>query len=107
MASRFILLNPGPTNVSERALGTDLGGKYVMIVGEENVVEQRYIELGPREDDGYVVTIVTDTRDARSACQVFRATDIEAGPIAVLPLPHRVPAGFHAKWIPGERLFTD
>ena len=46
---------PDSILVSERALGTDLGGKYVMVVGDENVVEQRYIELGPREDDGYVV----------------------------------------------------
>jgi len=59
------------------------------------------------EDDGYVVTIVTDARDESSSCQVFRATDIERGPIARLPLPHRVPTGFHAKWIPGERIFTD
>jgi len=41
--------------VSERAIGTDLGGKYVLLVGAENVVEQRYVDLGPREDDGYVV----------------------------------------------------
>jgi multidrug efflux pump subunit AcrA (membrane-fusion protein) len=26
-----------------------------MVVGNENVVEQRYIELGPREEDGFVV----------------------------------------------------
>ena len=50
-------LLPDSILVSERAIGTDLGGKYVMVVGEENVVEQRYIELGPREDDGYVVAI--------------------------------------------------
>jgi RND family efflux transporter MFP subunit len=46
---------PHSTLVSERSIGTDLGGKYVMVVGDENVVEQRYIELGPREDDGFVV----------------------------------------------------
>jgi RND family efflux transporter MFP subunit len=46
---------PDSLLVSERAIGTDLGGKYVMVVGDENVVEQRYVELGPREDDGYVV----------------------------------------------------
>jgi RND family efflux transporter MFP subunit len=48
-------LMPDSILVAERAIGTDLGGKYVMVVGDENVVEQRYIELGPREDDGYVV----------------------------------------------------
>jgi carotenoid cleavage dioxygenase len=59
------------------------------------------------EDDGYVVTLVTDTRDERSVCEVFRATDIERGPIATLPLPRRVPPGFHAKWIPGEQIFAE
>jgi RND family efflux transporter MFP subunit len=48
-------LMPDSILVSERAIGTDLGGKYVLLVGAENVVEQRYIELGPREDDGFVV----------------------------------------------------
>jgi RND family efflux transporter MFP subunit len=46
---------PDSILVSERAIGTDLGGKYVMVVGEDDVVEQRYVELGPREDDGHVV----------------------------------------------------
>jgi len=40
--------------IDERALGTDLGGRYVYVVGEDNVVEQRYIELGTTEDDGMV-----------------------------------------------------
>jgi len=48
-------LMPNSILVSERSIGTDLGGKYVMVVGNENVVEQRYIELGPREEDGFVV----------------------------------------------------
>ena len=50
-------LLPDSILVSERAIGTDLGGKYVMVVGDENVVEQRYVELGPREDDGFVVVM--------------------------------------------------
>jgi RND family efflux transporter MFP subunit len=50
-------LLPDSILVFERAIGTDLGGKYVMVVGDENVVEQRYIELGPREDDGFVVVM--------------------------------------------------
>lgn len=41
--------------VDERAVGTDLGGKYVLLVGEDNVVEQRYVTLGPIQDDGTVV----------------------------------------------------
>ena len=58
------------------------------------------------EDDGYVVTIVTDRRDLRSQCWIYRAQEIERGPIARVSLPSRVPSGFHAKWIPGARLWA-
>jgi len=37
--------------VEETALGTDLGGRYLMIVGDDNVVEKRYIEPGPLQKD--------------------------------------------------------
>jgi len=40
--------------IREEALGTDLGGRYVYVVGEGNVVEQKYVELGPVESDGMV-----------------------------------------------------
>ncbi|MFN3197479.1 MAG: carotenoid oxygenase family protein [Bradymonadia bacterium] len=56
------------------------------------------------EDDGYVVTFVTDTRDWQSACWVFHGQDITSGPIAKVKLPQRVPAGFHAQWVPGDAL---
>ena len=41
----------GALLVDESALGTDLGGRYLMIVGEDNVVERRYIEPGPLQKD--------------------------------------------------------
>ena len=41
--------------VHEAAIGTDLGGKYVLTVGAENVVDRRYVQLGPVQDDGKVV----------------------------------------------------
>jgi RND family efflux transporter MFP subunit len=40
--------------IREEALGTDLGGRYVFVVGEGNIVEQKYVELGPVEPDGMV-----------------------------------------------------
>jgi len=40
--------------IREEALGTDLGGRYVFVVGEGNVVERRYVELGVVEPDGMV-----------------------------------------------------
>lgn len=42
---------PGALLVQETALGTDLGGRYLMIVGEGDVVERRYVEPGPLQDD--------------------------------------------------------
>ncbi len=42
--------------VSERALGTDLGGKYVLVVvGEANIVEQRPVTIGALIDGMRVV----------------------------------------------------
>ena len=40
--------------IQEKALGTDLGGRYVYVVGEGNVVERRYVQLGVVEPDGMV-----------------------------------------------------
>ena len=56
---------------------------------------------GEAEDDGYLVTFVTDTHDWSSACLVFDARDVEAGPLAKVALPQRLPAGFHATWVDG------
>ncbi len=57
------------------------------------------------EDDGYVVTIATHAESYRSECWVFDARQIERGPLARVALPARVPTGFHAKWLPGERIW--
>jgi len=59
------------------------------------------------EDDGYVVSLVTDAASLRSECWVFSAREIERGPLAKVRLPTRVPTGFHAKWLPGERIWGD
>ena len=40
--------------IPETALGTDLGGKFVYVVGEGNIVEQRYVRLGLSQGDGTV-----------------------------------------------------
>ncbi|MFT6050449.1 MAG: carotenoid cleavage dioxygenase-like enzyme [Halioglobus sp.] len=57
------------------------------------------------EDDGYVITLITDSNTWRSESLVFDARDIAQGPIARVQLPHRVPNGFHATWARGEDLY--
>jgi carotenoid cleavage dioxygenase len=58
------------------------------------------------EDDGYVITLATDSKDWSSWCLVFDAQDIEQGPIARVRMPQRVPYGFHATWVRGEDLYA-
>jgi carotenoid cleavage dioxygenase-like enzyme len=50
------------------------------------------------EDDGYLVTFVTDSASSASEIQVFDARGIADGPVARVKLPQRVPAGFHSCW---------
>jgi RND family efflux transporter MFP subunit len=48
--------------VDERAIGTDLGGKYMYLVGEGNIVERRYVTVGQPQPDGTIV--IEDGLDA-------------------------------------------
>ncbi|WP_184677061.1 efflux RND transporter periplasmic adaptor subunit [Algisphaera agarilytica] len=41
--------------VREDALGASLTGKYVLVVDEKNIVQQRPVTLGEKTDDGYIV----------------------------------------------------
>jgi carotenoid cleavage dioxygenase-like enzyme len=56
------------------------------------------------EDDGYLVSYVYDEREGRSEVEVLDARDVTAGPLCRIKLPTRVPIGFHATWVPGEKL---
>ncbi|MER7498777.1 carotenoid oxygenase family protein [Nonomuraea pusilla] len=56
------------------------------------------------EDDGYLVSFVTDAAADRSEVQVLDASRISDGPVARVLLPQRVPLGFHATWIRSEQL---
>jgi carotenoid cleavage dioxygenase len=56
------------------------------------------------EDDGYIIVFTTDEASGSSEVQILNAQDFEAGPIARIPLPARVPAGFHGTWAPGEQI---
>jgi multidrug efflux pump subunit AcrA (membrane-fusion protein) len=41
--------------VYEKAIGTDLGGKFVLVVGQDNIVERRYVKLGQLYEDRRVI----------------------------------------------------
>ena len=56
------------------------------------------------EDDGYLVSFVYDARENRSEVVVFDAHDFTREPLARILIPQRVPIGFHACWVPEEKL---
>lgn len=51
------------------------------------------------EDDGYLVCFIHDEAENQSECLIIDAKNIEAGPVAVMIMPFRVPYGFHAGWV--------
>lgn len=58
------------------------------------------------EDDGWLVTFVTDVPRHRSECHIFDAARISDGPIARLALPAQISSGTHACWAPSSALLV-
>ncbi|MEM6321677.1 MAG: carotenoid oxygenase family protein [Bacteroidota bacterium] len=58
------------------------------------------------EDDGYVISFVTDARENTSEVVILDAQNIDKEPLARIILPQRVPLGFHACWVDGNRMFN-
>ncbi len=55
------------------------------------------------EYHGYVIVFVWNDEAREEQLQVFDARDLNAGPMARITLPHRIPPGFHACWMkPGQ-----
>lgn len=74
------------------------------VYASESPMAPRSGSTSGREDDGYVVSFVTDMNLDRSECHVFDAEDISAGPIARVLLPERISSGTHTVWAPEESL---
>lgn len=59
--------------VPERALASDMGGWYVLVVDEKNVVQHRRVELGQRVDDLAVITSGLEPKDSVVVNGILRA----------------------------------
>lgn len=53
------------------------------------------------EDDGYLVTFVTDMNENRSECVLYDARAMAEQPVCRILLPHRISSGTHATWAHG------
>ena len=56
------------------------------------------------EDDGYLVTFVTDMLADRSECVVYNARKLADGPVCRIMLPGRISSGTHATWGQGQAI---
>lgn len=55
---------------------------------------------GTAEDDGWLLSFVTDRATDRTDLVILDARDIAGEPVARVHIPRRVPIGFHANWFP-------
>lgn len=62
--------------------------------------EPLFVPGGDGEGEGWLLTFVYDHARDTSELAILEALDLEAGPIAEVRMPRRVPYGFHGAWIP-------
>src|SRR5580658_359654 len=74
--------------------------KYLLPAGD-TISEPVFVARSDQaaEGDGWLLAVVWRARENRSDLAVFNATEIEAGPVALVQLGHRVPDGFHGNWV--------
>ena len=75
-------------------------GQYLLPAGD-TISEPVFVPRGAdaAEGDGWLLAAVWRAGENRSDLAVFNATDVEAGPVALVQLGHRVPDGFHGNWV--------
>jgi carotenoid cleavage dioxygenase len=73
-------------------------GKYLLPAGD-TISEPVFVERGDAEGDGWLLAAVWRAQENRSDLAVFDARNVDAGPIALVHLGHRVPDGFHGNWV--------
>jgi multidrug efflux pump subunit AcrA (membrane-fusion protein) len=59
--------------VPDQAIGSDQGGRYVLVVDKDNVVAQRKVEIGPRAEGIRVVESGLNPQDRVVVVGVLRA----------------------------------
>lgn len=56
------------------------------------------------EDDGWLLTFVSDLPNGCAEVVIMHAQDLASGPVASIHIPQRVPLGFHGNWVPDEEI---
>ena len=61
--------------------------------------EPVFVPRSSEEGDGYILTVVYRTQEDRSDIVILDAQQIDAEPLALIKIPHRIPFGFHGNFI--------
>jgi RND family efflux transporter MFP subunit len=64
---------PGALLVPDRAIQADQGGRYLLVLNQDDVVQQRYVELGPLNGDLRVILSGLDADDRVVIGDLWRA----------------------------------
>ena len=67
------------------------------------------LQFAPRnnsllEDDGYLITFVTNMISNKGEIQIFPAEDLSKGPLCRVIVPQQIPPGFHSSFVLPENL---
>ena len=57
-----------------------------------------------QEDDGYLISFLTDGETGGSQALIIDARNVAKGPVCRLQIPGRVPVGFHACWVNSDKI---
>ncbi|MFW0789980.1 carotenoid oxygenase family protein [Gordonia sp. CPCC 205333] len=90
-----VVEGPGPTTAL-RFFDLEAGAEHK--VSAEGMIYGEPIYLPGAQDD-YWGAFTTDLRDDSSWFVILPADDLDAGPVAEIKMPHRVPAGLHGAWL--------
>ncbi|MDF1719604.1 MAG: carotenoid oxygenase family protein, partial [Minwuia sp.] len=98
------VINPGDKGVWTEFVHLDLEQKTRTIWSDgknTHLSEPVFVPANPSADegDGWILGTAFRVEENRSDLLVFAATDLGAGPVATVELPHRVPHGFHGNWV--------
>ncbi|KAK1425294.1 hypothetical protein QVD17_20645 [Tagetes erecta] len=95
------------TGKTEVEIGGNVKGIYELErgrFGSEAVFVPSQPGVDTEEDDGYLIFFTHDENTGKSSVTVIDAKTMSPDPVAIVPLPHRVPYGFHAFFVTEEEI---
>ncbi|MEO6098041.1 MAG: carotenoid oxygenase family protein [Fibrobacteria bacterium] len=73
--------------------------RKLTLPGEDALSEAVFVPKGEGEGEGYLLVLAYRGATGKSDLLILDAAAIDAGPIAEIRIPHRVPVGFHGCWL--------